>query len=1132
MKQVAHLYGIKLLILFIGLMDLNELSALKDLSEELRKEEIVQLRNVLGIPEALSENVQEGTQFLLSLNRWSGHNPFHFYEAIMDVRPELASIACDIPWLCVSSPNEFEYKIEELSIKTLIDLLKTEIKTNDWQLIYMSVSKEAGEQVGFEVALRKLLEKKQIKNDLSQLSHILESIKRNDVVEKLKSYKNVFSGMEEGEFVSKFMKEIGIQTKEQHQWEDKLKEFMHIQHKKVKQMIGSDEIVSLEHVYVDLTILKQKPREINLKDESTYNEIAFLRKITNKEVRIKPIDFTKELTSYKPTESEIWCLIGNPGCGKTFLTKRIALRFSSSELADILYTISIPCRNPDWHAMESTRYEAKLEIEDEFISKWLCLGLPRGANWSKSLSKHLSGADGEGLLLVIDGLDEFTKKVPFKNTILHSLLTRLTLTKSTIILTSRPGAWTELSSAHELKIDRFYQVLGFSPANRDLYFTKQIENDFKLKECWRLLARYEEMKQLSLIPVNASLFAALFRGEDYTSISTLTNLYYQLTLYLIRRELSRLGLEVLSRVVRISYLHTDVVECLKRIAFIAFLGVANRELASEENVTLIIGKEEFNSNCLGLTHEHYKKSSVGQITRVWTFPHLTLQEFSASIWLKYTSWTEQCLSIRYISHSSDNFSLFKMVVRFLCGFLCGNSAALITILYRQLTPQPIQLIDLPMTYQLMYDEIYGFNTWYEFTELYFQLVAILFETNTASIPVFFNHCKQYLPFPVYLYIREAKSPNEWICFLKSLQLVSQFQLIYIKTGSINLIQFKAFLGNMKFCSVNTLALSFASKSYTALKAYTKLIEETKLELNTRISLHLANCDLRDPSSVNLFTPIINQMISSLQLTGNKYSNPFLQQLSNQMSAINNLYVDAPSSEYSTLVQAVCQATQLRVLHITHFTNECIDLLRAALPQFSKLQEIRFEYYLLIPAIINLSNLTYIQFGYFRRDIIRNISKDLLQLMKGNTNTLRGLRLGNLHGCGFENLSLFLDCLELCTNLVELKLRHILLQSSNANWYGTINKLKLLTELHFSYVFLYNEGFLSLCEGLVYHPAIKSITLENCTLSSKSCEPLMNLIPTTPCLEYLYFNKLSSPDREPILLLSQTADEYSIEHYFA
>ena len=88
-----------------------------------------------------------------------------------------------------------------------------------------------------------------------------------------------------------------------------------------------------------------------MEDETTYNEIAYLRQIANKQVKIELINFTEELTSYESKEPEIWCLIGNSGCGKTFLAKRTALRFSSSELVGILYSISIPCRNPDWHAM-------------------------------------------------------------------------------------------------------------------------------------------------------------------------------------------------------------------------------------------------------------------------------------------------------------------------------------------------------------------------------------------------------------------------------------------------------------------------------------------------------------------------------------------------------------------------------------------------------------------------------------------------------------------------------------------------------------------------------------------------------------------------------------------------------------
>ena len=700
---------------------LLELSALTELSRELTATDCIRIRNAIGLPEGLSEEAKEGFLFLIAFKQWRGHRPDRFYTILRDIHPELITIACKIPWLCVSSHSDVEYEEEEkISIKSLIDLLKTEITKGQWVAIYMVVAGETSVNIGFQETLEMLLDKGLIHSDLTQLSQIMEVIQRNDIVEKLRVFQRAFSRMEEGEFESKFKREVNNQAKEMAQWEGKLKHFALTQYCKVQQMIGKDKPVSLSEVYVDLTILKQEPREINMEDETTYNEIAYLRKIANKQVEINPIDFTKELKEYKARKSityktkypevgkwksykqkpEIWCLIGNPGCGKTFLTKRTALRFSSSELTGIQYSISVACRNTDWHTMESTRYEEEKKVESEFIQKWLCLGLPVASDWSNDLAKHLHRTDGEGLLLIIDGLDEFTKKVPFKDTILCLLLTRQTLIQSTIILTSRPGAWTDISSSHELKIDRFYQVLGFSPENRDLYFQKQISDEHKLKACWELMERHDEMKQLSLIPVNASLFAALLKGDESTSINTLTKLYYELTLYMIRRELSRMGLKEFSRVAQISYLHEDILDCLYKIGFIAFLGVANRDLASEENVPLIMGQEEYACQCLGLAHEHYRKESIGLMKKVWTFVHLTMQEFVSALWLEHTTWTEQCYSVRYISNSMTNFSLFRMVVRFLCGLLSDKAAAVLSIIYRYLTPQPIQLIDMPMTYQL------------------------------------------------------------------------------------------------------------------------------------------------------------------------------------------------------------------------------------------------------------------------------------------------------------------------------------------------------------------------------------------------------------------------------------------------
>ena len=81
------------------------------------------------------------------------------------------------------------------------------------------------------------------------------------------------------------------------------------------------------------------------------------------------------------------------------------------------------------------------------------------------------------------------------------------------------------------------------------------------------------MKQLSLTPVNASLFATLLKGENSASFNTLTKLYYELTLYLVRRELSKMGLHEFSRVTLLSGLHLEVQACLKKIGFVAFLGV-------------------------------------------------------------------------------------------------------------------------------------------------------------------------------------------------------------------------------------------------------------------------------------------------------------------------------------------------------------------------------------------------------------------------------------------------------------------------------------------------------------------------------------------------------------------------------
>ena len=721
---------------------LLDIKHLNELATEITSDDVAKLRFYMKVPSGVCDKDSDIVRFLFSLQTWKEFNPYLFYQALTSMnRPDLIAIAINITWLSVSEPTELTEQFEEpLSMKTLLSLLRTEITQNEWNIIAMGLKSGLQFDGNFESIIIACLEKQLISSDLVNLRNMLIDLNRTDTADKIKDYQILFIGMSEDEFISKMKRELSAQANEIAQWESKLKVFLSMKSSTVTQILGDDEAVSLKSVFVDLTILKQKPRPVKLEDETTYNEIAYLRKIAKKEIQITPVDFTEDLKTCKAETPEIWNLIGNPGCGKTFLAQRTALRFSQYELTQISYSIAIACRNTNWHNMESTRIEEDRTITAEFVQEWLCIGLPVASEWPKDLSKHLTKSDGEGLLLIIDGLDEFTKKIAFEKTLLYLLLTRQSLHRSNIILTTRPGAWTDISSKHELKVDRYYQVLGFSPENRDLYFKKQIVSEYRLNECKRLLERYDEMRQLALIPVNASLFAALLRDES-VSIHTLTQLYDELTCYLIRRQLCRMGLEELAEVTNIQLFHPCVKDCLHSIGLIALGGVYRRELTSTDKVSLTINHVETESHCLGLAHEFHKREAVGVVTKVWGFAHLTMQEFTSAVFLRSTSWTDQCLSVRFVADSDEHFSIFRMVVRFLCGLITERTAAILTVLYRKLIPQTIQ--ELPMYYQLEYEDISGiqlkkYTGWYEFTKKYFQLTPILFETNCKSVTNCFN----------------------------------------------------------------------------------------------------------------------------------------------------------------------------------------------------------------------------------------------------------------------------------------------------------------------------------------------------------------------------------------------------------
>ena len=733
---------------------------------------------MLAVPSRIIEAVKAsrnpGIELIHQLKKWDEFNPVEFMHVIEEMNNrELITLAKKILWLNVSATQQVT--TEKKTAHSFINLLR-DVSPDDWKLIAIDFT-ESGDT---KEILNCCIQDGIIAKDLTILCKAMSEIERNDLVPKIQNYAALFECLSEEEFKNKLLSEIEFEEEDNHpQWKRKLREYMLLQHRDVS-VILDKETVALESVYTPLTVIEQESDRVKPEEETTTKEIEFLRKMTqdkrfgsffqfqgemNKCTRSGMVDFESHISYCRTENPEVWTLIGNPGCGKTFLCKYAGYNYGIDNIENFQYLLCIPCRDPEWHAIEVARQEDK-EI-NKFIRRWLHIGLPLGAGWAESLSRYLMRSGGESLLLIIDGLDEFIKTVPFDTTLLYLLLQKRVLPSATVLLTSRPGAWHIISNQirGQFKVNSHYQVLGFSPENRDSYFKKRMINESKLVDTHKLFNRHEELSLLALVPVNASLFSALFNDTADILAQTITDVYQALITYMVKRQLSRMGLREHTKVSHFHSFSPEIQECIEVIGEQAYSGIYDRELVCKDDVTLCLGEKEFLCERLGLMQEHFVVDKLVGRVKVWVYAHLTLQEFVSSMWLSYQKWTEQLMITLYLVSSDELFYMFKMVIRFVCGILCDKATAMIVSLCNKLFPRTIQQI--PMFYQLGYDsdteysehKMITLSNWEEFSRIFIELVSIIFESKPGSSHL--NYVKQIIPAPLHLYFISAVSPNYW-----------------------------------------------------------------------------------------------------------------------------------------------------------------------------------------------------------------------------------------------------------------------------------------------------------------------------------------------------------------------------------
>ena len=126
-----------------------------------------------------------------------------------------------------------------------------------------------------------------ITTDLDDLSEYL--VECNDLAIKVRRFASTFRNMTSNHFRKEFCDEIEQGIKENHEeWQICLRKFLKTQNKYVCVVLG-EAAVPIKSVYTLLTVIKIEPAKETAFEESSLNEIEFLRNI-HKQIELETVE--------------------------------------------------------------------------------------------------------------------------------------------------------------------------------------------------------------------------------------------------------------------------------------------------------------------------------------------------------------------------------------------------------------------------------------------------------------------------------------------------------------------------------------------------------------------------------------------------------------------------------------------------------------------------------------------------------------------------------------------------------------------------------------------------------------------------------------------------------------------------
>ncbi len=351
--------------------------------------------------------------------------------------------------------------------------------------------------------------------------------------------------------------------------------------------------------------------------------------------------------SKKPVKKII--VEGNAGIGKTTLCTMLAEGWAEGKiLTQFDCVLFLPLRE--------NRVSSATSLAELFKL------LHSSKNIRTSVIEELEEREGEGVLIIADGWDELSEENRSKLSFLYNLLFGDALPFASVLLTSRPSASAPL---HNLpSVDRLVEVVGFSEENIKQYIESEFEQfPEKASSLIEQLENNPVIQSVCSVPLNCAIVCNLWHTLDQELPRTLTELYTQIVLNVILRNIKKKGPDCPIGFNSFDEIPNDLQDTFWLICEFAYECLLLDQLVfSEDELSSRLPEVGDKLLCFGLLQSARSLLPVGHGLS-FHFAHLTIQEFLAALHLATLPNEEKLKVVKARARNGR----FDMVWRFMFG---------------------------------------------------------------------------------------------------------------------------------------------------------------------------------------------------------------------------------------------------------------------------------------------------------------------------------------------------------------------------------------------------------------------------------------------------------------------------------